>query len=128
MDVRGWRFRFRNRRWERLDAFFILPAVFRGQVNLRIALSGQRNVHFDKEAEPSENATLSKPGLGFHGAGDGDPYVALLLGQGTPTRGDRAKMSAASHLRRGARVVRDKGKIADLAVAIALPDHIPAFP
>ena len=101
--------------------------MFRRQVNLRFSLIGQGDVGLDEELAASESAALKKPGLGLYGPGDGNPYVALLLGERAPTFGDRAEIAADSDLSRGARVKRDKGRIADLAVAIALPDCLSAF-
>ena len=105
-----------------LSSFFILPSAFRRQVNLRFALIDQGNVGLNEEVEPREDTALAEPGLGFHGAGDGDPYVALLLGERAPTGGDGAEMPTDSDLRGGARVERDEGWIANLAVTGALPD------
>jgi hypothetical protein len=55
--------------------------MFRGKVNLRFALVDQGDVHLDEELAARQRATLSETGLGLHGRGDGDPCVALLLGE-----------------------------------------------
>ena len=120
-------FRSRNRLWGRLYTFFILPAGFRRQVNLSLTLIDQGDVGFDEEVVPRHDAALVEPGLGFHGAGDGDPYVPLRLGERAPTGGDGGEGPANRGLRRGAWVKRDKGGIGVLAIAVALPNPVPAF-
>ena len=98
----------------------------RWQVNLSLAPIDQGDVHFHKEVEPGKSAA-AQPGLGPYVPGDGGPYVALLLGERTPTGGDRSEDSADTGLSGGAGVKRDKGGIGVLAKPIALPDCIPAF-
>ena len=98
------------------------PATFRGQVNLRQAPVGQGDVDLDKEVEAGEGAA-AKTGPGQHGAGDGVPNEALLFGDGAPTGGDRAESPADGDLSGGAGVGGDEGRVADLAVASALPDR-----
>jgi len=66
---------------------------------------------------------LKETGLGPLGPGDGNPYVALLLGERAPAGRDGAEIPADRDLGRGARVKRDEGRIADLAIAVALPDQ-----
>ena len=102
------------------------PGVFRRKVNLRFALVRQWDVGFDEELAASQSAR-AQTGLGPFGPGDGDPYVTLLLGEGAPTGRDGAEVAADRDLSWGAWVERDKGGIANLAVASALPDCVPAF-
>jgi len=97
------------------------------QVNLGQAAIGEVHVHFDKELAAGERAGLCKPRLGQHGGGDGDPGEALRFGEGTPAFGNGAEDAADGLLGRGAGVGRDEGGIADLAIAVALPDHVAAF-
>ena len=65
--------------------------------------------------------------LGPFGPSDGDPDVALLLGERAPSFGDRGENPADRALRRAARVGRDKRRIRVLAIAVALPDYASAF-
>ena len=102
--------------------------MFRRQVNLRFALICQSDVYFDKELATSEPPASKEPGLGPFGAGDGDPYVTLGLGEHAPTGGDCGEIAADRNLSRAAGVKRGKSGIADLAIAIALPNNIPALP
>ena len=87
----------------------------------------QPDVDLHKEVEAREHAALGEPGLGFHGPGDGVPYIPLLLGEHAPAFGDRGENLAGPDLGRAAGVERDEGGVADLPVAGALPDHIPAL-
>ena len=100
--------------------------MFRGQVNLLFALIGQGDVDLDKELAAREAAS-AETGLGPFGPGNGDPYVALLLGERLPTFGDSAEVAADNYLGGAAGIKRDEGRIADLAVTSALPHCIPAF-
>ena len=86
----------------------------------------QGDVHLHKEVEAGEPA-IAETGPGPFGPGDGDPCVPLRLGEPPPAGADRAEMPRDRGLSGAAEVVRDKGGVADLAVAIALPDYIPAF-
>ena len=88
---------------------------------------GQGHVDLYKEEETGERTALAEAGLGLHGPGDGAPKEALLLGQLPPPGGDRAESPADSDLSGCAGVKRDENRIAVLAVAIALPDSVPAF-
>ena len=104
-----------------LSAFSILTSAFRGQVNLRFTLIGQWDVGLDEELAAGESAR-AETGLGPFGPGDGDPRVALLLGKRTPASGDGAEGPADRDLRGRAGIKRNEDRIADLAIAIALPD------
>jgi len=103
------------------------PGISRRQVNLRDAPISQGHVDLYKEEETGERSALTEAGLGLFGPGDLAPKDALLLGQLPPPGGDRAESLTDSDLSGGARIIRDKGRIAVLAVAIALPDSVPAF-
>ena len=87
----------------------------------------QGHVGLYEELAASEPATLEKPGLGPFGPGDGDPRVALRLGERSPAFGDRGENPADRTLRRSAGVVRDKRRIGVLAKPIALPNCPTAF-
>ena len=71
---------------------------------------------------------MAKTGLGLFGLGDGAPNEALRLSKLPPAFGDRAESLTDSDLGRGARIKRDKGRVTVLAIAVALPDRVPAFP
>ena len=111
----------------RLSAFFLLPAAFRWPIDLRLTPMDQGDIGLNEELATRKSATLGKSGLGPFGPGDGDPGVALFLGERAPTFGDRGENSADRALRRAAGVVRDKRRIGVLAKPIALPDSVPAF-
>jgi hypothetical protein len=98
-----------------------------GQVNLSDTPIGQRHIDLNKVEEASETTTLEEPGLGLFGPGDLAPNDALLLGQLPPPGGDRAESPAHRDLSRRARIKRDEGGITVLAIAITLPDCVPAF-
>ena len=100
--------------------------IFQRKVNLGFALIGQWNVGFDEELAASKSAR-AETRLGPFGPGDGDPYVALFLGERAPTGGDGAEVAADRDLRWRAGIKRDKGGVADLAVPSALPDYVSAF-
>jgi hypothetical protein len=102
--------------------------ISRGKVNLRDATIGQCNVNLYKEEEAAEWAALQKTGLGLFGLGDGAPNDPLVLRKLTPALGNRAESPTDSDLGRGAGIKRDKGRVTVLAIAVALPDHVPAFP
>jgi hypothetical protein len=102
------------------------PGVFQRKVNLWFAVIGQWDVGFDEELAAGQSAR-AQTGLGPFGPGDGDPYVALFLGERAPTGRDGAEVAADRDLSWGAWVERDKGGIANLAVASALPDCVSAF-
>lgn len=87
---------------------------------------GQGDVDSDKEVEARESAS-AETGLGPFGLGDGDPHVALSLGERLPTFGDRGEGPADSALRGGVGVERHESRVADLAIASALPDGVSAF-
>jgi hypothetical protein len=87
----------------------------------------QGDIGLDEELATRKPATLKTSGLGPFSPSDGDPYVALLLGERAPAFGDRGENPADRALRRAAGVVRDKRRIGVLAKPIALPDYIPAF-
>src|ERR1022692_4770590 len=106
---------------------FAGPSISLGQIQLRFALIGRGNVCFDEELAAGESSALKETGLGPLGPGDGNPYVALLLGKRAPAFGDRGENPADRALRRAAGVVRDKRRIGVLAIPVALPDYIPAF-
>ena len=109
-----------NRQFDRLN-------ISRRQVNLRFALIRQSDVYFDKELATGEPPALREPGLGPFGPGNGDPYVTLFLGERLPTFGDSAEVAADSDLGGTARIIWDKGGVADLSVASTLPDCSPTF-
>ena len=102
------------------------PGMSRGQVNLSLAAIGQGDVDLHKVVEAGEGAA-AETGPGLFGAGDGDPYVALLRGEGAPTFGDGAESAADNALSGGVGVKGDEGRVTVLAVAVALPDHVSAF-
>jgi len=102
--------------------------ISRGKVNLSDSTIGKGNVDLHKEEEAGEWAALAKTGLGLFGAGDGAPNDALILSKLPPAFGDRAESPTDSDLGRGAGIVRDKGRVTVLAIAVALPDGVPAFP
>jgi hypothetical protein len=102
--------------------------ISRGKVNLSEPTISKGNVDLHKEEEAGEWAALAKTGLGLPGLGDGAPNEALILSKLTPALGDRAESPTDSDLGRGAGIVRDKGRVTVLAIAVALPDHVPAFP
>ena len=99
---------------------------FRGQVKLRHTAIGQGDIDLDKVVEAGERAA-AETGPGLFGAGDGDPYVALLLGEGAPTGGDSGEDEAHRDLSGGARIEGDKGGVGDLPVTGALPNPASAF-
>jgi hypothetical protein len=100
----------------------------RGKVNLGESTIGQGNIDLHKEEEAAEWAALEKTGLGLLGLGDGAPNNPLILRKLTPPFGNRAERPPDSDLGRGAGIVRDKVRVTVLAIAVALPDHVPAFP
>jgi hypothetical protein len=102
--------------------------ISRGKVNLSESTIGQGNVDLHKEQEAGEWAALAKTGLGLLGLGDGAPNDPLILSKRPPAFGDRAERPADSDLGRGAGIVRDEGRVTVLAIAVALPDSVPAFP
>ena len=87
----------------------------------------QGDIGLNEKLATRKSATLGKSGLGLYGAGDGDPYVALRLGERSPAFGDRRENPADRALRRAAGVVRDKRRIGVLAKPIALPNCPTAF-
>ena len=102
--------------------------ISRGKVTLSDSTIGKGNVDLHKEEEAAEWAALAKTDLGLLGLGDGAPNDALILRKLPPAFGDRAESPADSDLGRCAGIVRDKGRVTVLAIAVALPDHVPAFP
>jgi hypothetical protein len=88
---------------------------------------GQGDVDLYEEKEAGEGAALKKAGLGLFGLGDFTPDDALLLGQLPPTGGDGAEIAADRELSGGAGVKGNKRRVAVLAIAVALPNHVPAF-
>jgi hypothetical protein len=102
--------------------------ISRGKVNLSDATIGKGNVDLHKEEEAGEWAALAKTGLGLLGLCDGAPNDPLILGKLPPPFGDRAESPTDSDLGRSAGIVRDKGRVTVLAIAVALPDGVPAFP
>jgi hypothetical protein len=102
--------------------------ISRGQVKLGESTIGKGNVDFHKEKEAGEWAALAKTGLGLPGPGDGAPNEALRLSKLPPAFGDRAERPTDRDLGRGAGIVRDKGRVTVLAIAVALPDGVLAFP
>ena len=102
--------------------------ISRGKINLSDSTIGQSNIDLHKEEEAGEWAALAKTGLGLLGLGDGAPNNPLVLSKLTPALGDRAESPTDSDLGRGAGIKRDKKRVAVLAIAVALPDHVPAFP
>ena len=95
--------------------------IFRGKVNLGLAAIDQGDIYLDKKVEAGEGAVAEAvPSL--LGAGEGDPDVALSLGEGAPTGGDSGEDEAHNNLSGSAGVKRNEGRIADLAVPIALKD------
>lgn len=107
----------------RLDA----GRISRRQVNLSDPPIGQRDVHLYEEKETSEPAALKEAGPRLHGPGDLAPNEALLLGQLPPPGRDSAEIAADSDLCRRVRIKGDESRIAVLAVAVALPNSVPAF-
>ena len=96
---------------------------------MSLAAMGQHDINHNKVLATGEPAS-AVTGLGPFGPGDGDPNIALLLGEVAPTFGDRAESASDSGLGGDARVEGDEGdegRVAVLAVAITLPDHVPAF-
>jgi hypothetical protein len=71
---------------------------------------------------------LAKTGLGLLGLGDRAPNDPLIFSKLSPAFGDRAERPTDSDLGRGAGIIRDKGRVTVLAIAVALLDHVPAFP
>ena len=102
--------------------------ISRGKVHLSDSTIGKGNVHLHKKEEAGEWAALAKTRLGLLGLGDRAPNEALILSKRPPAFGDRAESPPDSHLGRGAGIVRDKGRVTVLAIAVALPDGVPAFP
>ena len=102
--------------------------ISRGKADLSDSTIGKSNVDLHKEEEAGEWAALAKTGLGLPGPGDGAPNDALILSKLPPPFGDRAESPADSDLGRGAGIVRDKGRVTVLAIAVALPNGVPAFP
>jgi hypothetical protein len=102
--------------------------ISRGKVNLSDSTIGKSNIDLHKEEEAGEWAALAKTGLGLPGPGDGAPNDALILTKHPPAFGDRAESPTDSDLGRGAGIVRGKGRVTVLAIAVALPDGVPAFP
>jgi hypothetical protein len=102
--------------------------ISRRKVNLSDSTIGKSNVDLHEEEEAGEWAALAKTGLGLFGPGDGAPNEALILSKRPPAFGDRAESPPDSDLGRGAGIVRDKGRVTVLAIAVALPDGVPAFP
>ena len=88
---------------------------------------GQWDVGLHKQEKTGEGTALLKAGLGLHGPGDGAPNEALPLGQLPPSGGDRAEHPAYSDLSWRSGIKRDESRVAVLAVAIALPNRVPAF-
>ena len=101
--------------------------ITRRQVNLSHAPIGQGDVDLHKQQDAGEPAFLAKPGLGPFGSGDLAPNNALLLGERAPAGGDRAKSPADRDLGRGAGIGRDEGRIAILAIPVALPNRTTAL-
>jgi hypothetical protein len=107
-----------------------LPREAQGQgreVELGKAAVAQGYVDFHEELEAGQGAALQKPGLGQEGGGCRDPRVALRLGEGAPALGDGGEEVADGLLGRCSWVKGDEGGVADLAVAVALPDEVAAF-
>jgi hypothetical protein len=102
--------------------------ISRGKVNLSDSTIGKSHVDLHKEEEAGKWAALAKTGLGLLGFGDGAPNEALILRKLPPAFGDRAESPTDSNLGRGAGIKRDKGRVTVLAIAVALPDGVPAFP
>lgn len=101
--------------------------ISRRQVKLRDTPISQRHVDLYKEEETGERSALTEAGLGLLGLGNLAPNDALVLGQFPPPGGDHAESPADSDLSGRAGVKRDESNIAVLAIAIALPDSVPAF-
>jgi hypothetical protein len=101
--------------------------ITRRQVNLSQAPIGQGDVDLHKQQDSSEPAFLEKTGLGPFGSGDSAPNDALRLGQRAPPGGDSGEIGADSNLSRATRIKRHEGRVTVLAIAIALPNSVPAF-
>lgn len=101
--------------------------MLRRQVNLGQAPIGQGHVDFDKVKETGERAALAEARPGLLAPGRDAPTDPLVLGKRAPSFGDRSKNPADRHLGGSSRISRDKRRIRILAMAIALPDHIPAL-
>jgi hypothetical protein len=83
------------------------PGISRGQVNLRLSAIGQGDVDLHKVVETGEGAA-AETGPGLFGAGDGDPDVALLRGEGAPTGGDGTEILTDNALSGGVGVKGDE--------------------
>ncbi len=71
-----------------------MPGAAEGQgweVELGQGAVAQGDVDLHEELEAGQGAALAKPGLGGDGRSDGDPGVALGLGEGSPALGDGGK-------------------------------------
>ncbi len=88
---------------------------------------GQGDVDLHKVKETGQGTALTQPGPGLLAPGLGAPNDPLLLGKGAPPGGDSAENPADRHLGGRAGIKRDKGSIRVLAIAIALPDSVPAL-
>src|ERR1019366_2778235 len=99
------------------------PGIFHRQVNLRQTWIDQGHVDLHEEQEAGKRAALEQTGLGLFGLGDCLPHVALLLVQLPPSGGDSAESPADSDLSGGARIKWDEGRIAVLAIPVALPNR-----
>ena len=106
---------------------FQRPEKLQGQVHLWETPIDPRDVVLHEEEETGEPAALQETRLGLLGAGDGDPYPPLRVAQRAPPGRDRAESPADSTLSGGAGIVRDKRGVGILAIAVALPDCVPAF-
>ena len=89
----------------------LLTSACYGQIDLRFPLTDQSDIRLHEELAAGEPATLKKTGLGPFGPGDGNPYVALLLRQRSPSFGDSGERPADGDLGWSAGVVRDKRRI-----------------
>ena len=105
----------------------VSPGIFHRQVNLRQTPIYQGHVDLHEEEEASKRAALEQTRLGLLGLGDCAPYNALILGERAPPGGDSAESPAHRDLSGGAGVERDKGSVAILAIAVALPHSVPTF-
>ena len=103
------------------------PGIFHRQVNLRQTPIYQGHVDLHEEEEASKRAALEQTRLGLLGLGNCAPYDALLLSERAPPGGDSAERPARRDLGWGAGVERDKGSVAILAIAVALPHSVPTF-
>jgi hypothetical protein len=82
------------------------------------------DVDFHEQLQAGQGSALEEAGLGQEGGGDRDPDITLRLGEGPPALGDGGPEAADRLLCRCSRIKGYEGGVADLAVAVALPDEV----